>query len=204
MAVQRRRAVGSAPAPPRAPTRRKSAAFTLVELLVVVGIITILIAILLPALLRARMLPLRIQCQANLRSIGQALTMYTQRYRYYPALWGDVPGGLVNIWPTRLRMFMGGGQAEFYCPAQDERCKWPVGDMRPGPLAEARHTSFGYDLGERLLTYDWFSYGYNAAGVCSSGHHTLTGLGWRAAPYELAGTGLSNTTTELRANLVRA
>src|SRR5215216_5318634 len=59
--------------------RRK--AFTLVELLVVIGIIAVLIGILMPALNQARRQARRVQCLSSLRTIGHAYFMYSQTNR---------------------------------------------------------------------------------------------------------------------------
>jgi prepilin-type N-terminal cleavage/methylation domain-containing protein len=89
--------------------------FTLIELLVVISIIGILVALLLPALDRAKGSAKSAACKSNLRQIGVGLRLYVDDFSGFPLTW---PATSTNAnseagipWSEALRSYLAGSKA---------------------------------------------------------------------------------------------
>lgn len=86
-------------------TRSQSHGFTLIELLVVISIISLLIAILLPALAKAREAAQRTQCATQMRQVGLAIYGYADLFKgWLPPAQGDSTIG-TSTWFYSLENF---------------------------------------------------------------------------------------------------
>jgi prepilin-type N-terminal cleavage/methylation domain-containing protein/prepilin-type processing-associated H-X9-DG protein len=128
---------------------RRVVGFTLVELLVVIGIIALLISILLPALSKARRAANTVACAANIRSILQAMITYTSEQKGY------IPGSPV----TSGRFLFDTQYSDSNCPDISQIWDWqaPIGrimqvDFDEGSSVQSRLARF-----EKLRNYKAFT-----------------------------------------------
>lgn len=103
-------------------------AFTLIELLVVVGIIAILVAILLPAVAKAKEYGRKVTCGSNMKQIALALQSYADDFGdMYPLAWIDQPWSILQDdlttshirmgWMRRLFPYVGQQDKVYKCPS---------------------------------------------------------------------------------------
>jgi prepilin-type N-terminal cleavage/methylation domain-containing protein len=111
---------------------RPRTAFTLVELLVVMGILTVLVGIMLPAIGQARMSARNLQCKNNLRQIALGFHLYAEAHRdRFPTDLPDDPDD--EPWYSQVAPFLENSQNVFRCPLDPE-----VDDIEEGG------TSYGW------------------------------------------------------------
>ena len=169
--------------------------FTLVELLVVIGIIAIMIAILLPSLSRARKSAESVTCMSNLRGWAQSITIYTteNRGRYWID-WGNYPpaGTGQGTWMRVLSSYYRNLEQFRLCPSATEPTKsyGSTTFTAWGPIPQS--AGFLFDPS------DYGSYGINhwindlpRSGPFVSGWHSRPDLQWR----HNAGAGIGKATT---------
>jgi prepilin-type N-terminal cleavage/methylation domain-containing protein len=77
--------------------KKPATAFTLVELLVCVAIISILVALLLPAVQAAREAARQVQCRNHLKQLSLACHLYESAFRYFPGYAGERKPALVDF-----------------------------------------------------------------------------------------------------------
>ena len=133
--------------------KRQTSGFTLIEVLVVIGIIGVLMAILLPALNKAREAAKRVQCASNMRTIGQAIFAYATNnrgqappkgaHKEYPYEWNK----LTMVTPL---MRYGLNLQVMTCPSTDF-CNPPVdnwfGHMNTDPVSGDYIVAYQYLVG---------------------------------------------------------
>ena len=122
------------------PIHRAARAFTLVELLVVIGIIAVLIGILLPTLANARRAANESVCSNNLRQLHTAYLMYTTHWKgVLPLNQRDVGpfiGQPINNaaqfqypWPVQIVPYLKGNKKMFICPVDQFAQNNPAVEM---------------------------------------------------------------------------
>ena len=180
------------------PGRRRAVrhGFTLVELLVVIGIIALLMSIILPAMSRAQQMGRKTKCLNTLRQLGMCNQMYLTEFRdcHIPARWGYSPNnppappnppppvpasGPARSWPNIWYI------AKFFAANNLDNGLYPIAGICP----DATYSFIYGSANERNGYYISLSYGMNTDQLTqSTGLETArTDNGFYGAPHYFSG-----------------
>lgn len=161
---------------------RRKKAFTLIEILVVITIIVLLVAILLPSLVKVRLAAMRAVCSAHMHQVAMGLEMYEMHYKYKRLAVRNSDSDTELYWMGKLAKFV--GDAEYgrrfelgetidilLCPAAPES-KFEIDSNRDAGNPRAGQWGTNYKPWEWMrsavmstigsftingyITYDWY------------------------------------------------
>ncbi|MBI4027553.1 MAG: type II secretion system protein [Verrucomicrobia bacterium] len=175
------------------PAKREQSAFTLIELLVVIAIISILAALLAPALRNAREQAKGVKCLSNLKNLYHGLLMYANDENDYCPTGYEFAGGTDVFWQQQVAKVITGRNVPYTEVVEWEQC--PSGVQSAGQIefgnygllrdlcypprklssvAESARIIFVFDAGGYMIRQStaldpgyayWYIPGYNPAGT---------------------------------------
>jgi prepilin-type N-terminal cleavage/methylation domain-containing protein len=165
-------------------------AFTLIEMLVVIGVVALLAALLLPAFSKARSQARSTSCRNHLGQTGRAMAMYVADHNRYPPLWGGAAEGSFETWADKLHTYspLNWTNSAWHCPTYVANTGI-IEFVKPPPS------------GGKLV--DWTSYSYNCFGIAGRRFFPALGLGmfqpWAIKEPEVAAPSQMFTVGDARA-----
>lgn len=139
-------------------------AFTLIELLITIGIVIALACLILPATARMKESANNAKCLGNIRILGQGISSYSgENYGKYPTFGQDLSGpNNPPYWAEKIEPYVGRHSKAYICPSEksrwatpDENEKQPAGFTYPG----AWYAGISYGANPTVVSWTISPYG---------------------------------------------